>query len=94
MHGTHAIELSGAAAVCRVRSSEGLGGAKPHGKATSVADPVAAMDDGPRLVRIRGVLRKESRRLSARLAVQVANRADLATVHRQMYGLVIPQWIR
>ncbi len=99
----NAIELSGAAAVCRVRSSDracensifqkwasmesrgsdvknakirvftqagkGLGGAKPHGKATGVAGPVEAMDDGPRLVRIRGVLRKESRRLSARPAV-------------------------
>jgi hypothetical protein len=67
-----------------------LGGAMLPDNATGVADPVAAMDDGPRLVRIRGVLRIESRRLSARPAVQVANRADLAAVHRQVDGLVIP----
>src|SRR5215475_851810 len=45
------------------------------------------------LVRIRGVVRKEARRFSARFAVQVAYRADLATVHRQMYSLMIPQCI-
>jgi hypothetical protein len=43
------------------------------------------------LCRIRGVVRMESRRLPARLAVQVANRADLAIVHGQVRGLVIPQ---
>jgi hypothetical protein len=61
-----------------------LGGAMLPDQATGVADPAATMDDGPRLVRIRGVLRKEARWLSAHLAVQVAKRADLATVHRQM----------
>jgi hypothetical protein len=61
-----------------------------HFAECGLEDAEAVMDNGPRLIRIRGVVRKEARRLAARLAVQVANRAALATVHGQMYGLVIP----
>jgi hypothetical protein len=85
------FEFSGAAAVCRVRCNDGLGGAELHSKANGVTDFVATMRRRHTLLRIRRVLGEKSGRLSARLAVQVANRSDLATVHRQMCGLVISQ---
>ena len=83
----HSIVASSSMVVSLVFENEPLRGAVIWQTVRSVGS--ISGQNGPRLVRVRGILWKESCRLAARLAIKVANCTDLATVHRQMNRLVI-----